>query len=257
MDDDNGGEEEEEIESQGGQHTASTTGLGTNLKPNKINLTAPKGTELLEEFLKAVEDEVLDLAFQYSEKQTMTPRSQQVKSLQQSLKKDIYHAVVPTDKTNSFRVMEVDEYSQQVLEHLKKSGKEIPRSRLIEVEEQANNLLEQIQNNLTENEAAFIRQTLKSKAIPSPKLLIKDHKKVGKNGKFPTRLVVPANNFTSAFPRMGYLGIKKILDDNRINYMKKTIIQASDLKEKIETMNITNHNSTILSIDAEAYCWKY
>ena len=66
-------------------------------------------------------------------------------------------------------------------------------------------------------------------------------------------IVVPANNFTSAFPRMGYLGIKKILDDNRINYMKKTIIQASDLKEKIETMNITNHNSTILSIDAEAY----
>ena len=52
---------------------------------------------------------------------------------------------------------------------------------------------------------------------------------------------------------MGYLGIEKILDDNRINYMKKTIIQASDLKEKIETMNITNNNSTILSIDAEAY----
>ncbi len=94
---------------------------------------------------------------------------------------------------------------------------------------------------------------MKSRAIPSPKLLIKDHKKADKQGNYPTRLVVPANNFTSAFPRMGYLGIKKILDDNKVNYTSRTIIQASDLKEKIETMGITNNNSTIVSIDAEAY----
>ena len=170
-----------------------------------------------------------------------------------SLKKDIYGAVVPTDKTNSFRVMEVDEYTKQVLKHLETNGKEIPRSRLTEVEEQAHNLITQIQDNLTENEADFLIQNLKSKAIPSPKLLIKDHKKADNKGNYPTRLVVPANNFTSGFPRMGYLGIKKILDDNGINYMRKTIIQASDLKEKIETMDITNSNSTIISIDAEAF----
>ena len=114
-------------------------------------------------------------------------------------------------------------------------------------------MITQIQDNQTENEADFLIQNLKSKAIPSPKLLIKDHKKADNKGNYPTRLVVPANNFTSGFPRMGYLGIKKILDDNRINYMRKTIIQASDLKEKIETMDITNSNSTIISIDAEAF----
>jgi hypothetical protein len=37
---------------------------------------------------------------------------------------------------------------------------------------------------------------------------------------FPTRLIVPANNFTSAFPKVGYMGIKKIFDDNVVNYMK-------------------------------------
>ena len=66
-------------------------------------------------------------------------------------------------------------------------------------------------------------------------------------------LVVPANNFTSAFPKLGYMGIKKIFDDNKINYKKRTIIQASDLKEKIEKMGITSENSTIVSIDAKEF----
>ena len=35
--------------------------------------------------------------------------------------------------------------------------------------------------------------------------------------------------------------------------MAKTIIQASDLKKEIEGLNITNTNSTIVSIDAENY----
>jgi hypothetical protein len=55
-------------------------------------------------------------------------------------------------------------------------------------------------------------------------LLIKDHKKMDKEGNYPTRLVVPANNFTSTFPKLGYLGIKKIFDTNNVEYMKHTII---------------------------------
>ena len=47
--------------------------------------------------------------------------------------------------------------------------------------------------------------------------------------------------------------IKKIFDDNKINYKKRTIVQASDLKEKIEKMGIISENSTIISIDAEEF----
>jgi hypothetical protein len=83
--------------------------------------------------------------------------------------------------------------------------------------------------------------------------LIKDHKKADEHGNFPTRLVVPASNFTSSFPKAGYLGIKKIFDENEINYMDKTIIQASDLKEELEKLGIKSNNTTIVSIDAEAY----
>jgi hypothetical protein len=46
---------------------------------------------------------------------------------------------------------------------------------------------------------------------------MKDHKKKDKWGQYPTRLVIPATNFTSAFPKLGYLGIKKIFDDETID----------------------------------------
>jgi hypothetical protein len=83
--------------------------------------------------------------------------------------------------------------------------------------------------------------------------LIKDRTESDELNNYPTRLVVPANNFTSGFPKLGYGGIKKIFDDNKINYNERTIVQASDLKEKTEKMGITSDNSTIVSIDAEDF----
>jgi hypothetical protein len=50
--------------------------------------------------------------------------------------------------------------------------------------------------------------------------------------------VFPATNFTEGFPNAGYQGIRKILDDNKINYMRKTIIKASDLKDDLERLSI-------------------
>ena len=91
------------------------------------------------------------------------------------------------------------------------------------------------------------------KAIPTPKLLIKDHKKPNKDGDYPTRIIIPATNFTAGFPKLGFSGIKRIFDKNNINYMKKTIIQSSDLKEKLETLNITKSNSTIVSLDIVSF----
>jgi hypothetical protein len=81
-----------------------------------------------------------------------------------------------------------------------------------------------------------LNQSICSHAIPTPKLLIKDHKpKSPATGeKYPTRLICPANNFISAFPKLGYLGLKKIFDDNAIYYKSNMIIQASDLKAKLE-----------------------
>ncbi len=64
------------------------------------------------------------------------------------------------------------------------------------------------------------------------------------------RLIVPATNFTEAFPKVGYLGIKNIFDQNGIDYSGSTIIQASQLKETLEKLNIMKDKVTIISFDA-------
>ena len=80
----------------------------------------------------------------------------------------------------------------------------------------------------------FVRQSLAARAIPSPKPLIKDYKKINEKGELPTRLVIPVTNFTATFSKIGYLGIKRMLYKGKVNYSRVFVVQASDLKERLE-----------------------
>eukprot|EP00957_Ditylum_brightwellii_P138058 10525393-Ditylum_brightwellii.AAC.1 len=80
--------------------------------------------------------------------------------------------------------------------------------------EDAEDFLKQINFLLSEKEIEFIEEALYLKAIPQPQLLVKDHKNPDDDGNFPTRLIIPATNFTAAFSKLGYMGIKKVLDDH-------------------------------------------
>ena len=44
--------------------------------------------------------------------------------------------------------------------------------------------------------------------------------------------MIPATNFSDTFAKVGYLGFKKILKKNEINYTKFTIVQASQVNEE-------------------------
>mgnify|MGYP001787478984 FL=1 len=237
------------------QQQPHNPGLNTNLKPTKINLSAPKADDETEQFLQLLEEEILREALDKVDTKGTNPKSHKIKTLQQKLRNKADQVVVPTDKTNSFRTVSKSNYSKWVISHLAKNAKEVPRSQLTDVQKLAFDILRDKTELgiFSDKEEQFVQQTIQSKAIPSPKLLIKDHKNPDSEGNFPTRLVVPANNFTSGFPRIGYLGIKRILDNNKVNYMSKTIIQASNLKEQLETLGITCNNSTIVSIDAENF----
>ncbi len=74
------------------------------------------------------------------------------------------------------------------------------------------------------------------------------------NGVCPTRLIVPANNFIAAFSKLGYLGLKKIFEDNDIDYAPHAIEQANQLRIKMEKLHLTPENCTIISLDAKDYC---
>ena len=162
------------------------------------------------------------------------------KTIIQLLKKlkDSEDVVIATDKTNSFEVVSTEKYINWVREHLKTSAKEIKRERLVEIFKIAQETKLELKDTLSEKELTFLSKTLESKSIPTPKLIIKDHKKANENGDDPSRLIVPANNFTSTFPRLGYLGIKKIFDAGNIDYEARTITQASTLKTELETLNL-------------------
>ena len=76
-----------------------------------------------------------------------------------------------------------------------------------------------------------MNKSLKTKSIPTQRLLIKDHKNPNTNVKFPTRLVIPATNFTANFVEVWYLGMDAIIDNHQLDYKKCTITQASQVKE--------------------------
>ena len=61
---------------------------------------------------------------------------------------------------------------------------------------------------LSVKEEEFVRQSLAIRAIPSPNLLIKDHKKINEKQELPTMLVIPAMKFTATFSKIRYIGIK-------------------------------------------------
>jgi hypothetical protein len=60
--------------------------------------------------------------------------------------------------------------------------------------------------------------------------------------------VVLDTNFTSAFSKLGYIGIKSIIDHTGINYSKKTIVQASQLKLQIESFGIKKDKHMMFSL---------
>eukprot|EP00957_Ditylum_brightwellii_P191720 14594834-Ditylum_brightwellii.AAC.1 len=92
-------------------------------------------------------------------------------------------------------------------------------------------------------------ENLNSREIPEPQLLIKDHKKVQKDGHYPMRPVIPATNFVATFLKIGFMASKKTFDDNGVRYAKYMIEQASDLKTKLETLNLKQNEVTIMSLD--------
>ena len=79
---------------------------------------------------------------------------------------------------------------------------------------------------------------------------IKDHKTINDKGEFPTRLVIPATNFTATFSKIVYLGIKRCLDKGKVNYSRFSIVQASDLKEGLEEKKLVREEVTISSVEA-------
>jgi len=148
--------------------------------------------------------------------------------------------------------MDTADYIDMVEKHLAKEAIPSNYSELQKRWGQAKDLLPKFADLLSTNEINYIKSTINKRSVPTVKLLIKDHKKKNdETGRYPSRLVVPAANFTAGYPHVGQRGLKNILDKNKVDYMRKTIKQASQLKEDLEKLNITKQSS-IVTLDIEA-----
>ena len=78
-------------------------------------------------------------------------------------------------------------------------------SKLVKIFDESEKLLEEIKTWICKNEYNFVQEKMMTRGIPTPMLLIKDHKKRNVDDFFPTRLIVPATNFTAGFGKSGYL----------------------------------------------------
>ena len=122
------------------------------------------------------------------------------------------------------------------MEELKKDAVVVGKDKLGEVFLRAKRLLAEVDDIISRDERAAINESIKSAAVPTPILLVKDHKKKDKNNKYPVRLICPATNFVAAFDKIGHKAIQNVL--------------ASDLKEELEKMSIVRDKTTIISFDA-------
>ena len=64
---------------------------------------------------------------------------------------------------------------------------------------EAKKLIEKVWMDFSSKEEQFVRKSLASRSLPSPKLLTKDNNTINKKGDSPTRLVIPTTNFTATF----------------------------------------------------------
>ena len=62
--------------------------------------------------------------------------------------------------------------------------------------------------------------------------------------------MVPATNFTSGFASLRYRGIWAAFDRERFRIGQHNIVQASDLKSKLELLNISCNFNTVVSFNA-------
>eukprot|EP00957_Ditylum_brightwellii_P138356 10546051-Ditylum_brightwellii.AAC.1 len=145
--------------------------------------------------------------------------------------------------------MSTQKYVEWVVKHLDDAAEQVPRTEVVKIHKEAVEFANSIRDFISTDEFNFIQESLTSKAIPQPQLLVKDHKPVETSGDFPTRFVILATNFTAALSKLGYLGIKEVLDEHNVNHNKHMIIQASDLKEKLEKLTLNEKHARVISLN--------
>ena len=117
-----------------------------------------------------------------------------------------------------------------VNEYFVKESEGIDRDKVRYVSDKARLLDGEVFFHVPKNKTVQNNDTLKRKSITTPKLVIKYHKNKNSNDEFPTRLVIQSRDSTAKFSKVVCLGMKELLNNHMISYLKYTIKHASQVK---------------------------
>ena len=211
-------------------------GYGTGLRPANGNSNAPVGSKELELFIRALERKLLyDSLYNLKPiSETTSQTTNKVQSCLRELSKNSNNIVVPTDKTNKWVLVEVEKYNKWMMQHICKDAIEILRRKLKQVYNKRMDILEEISWLMGKKEKAAVQESLNSKSIPQPQLLVKDHKLPNEEGDFPTRFLVPAKNYCSVFSQFGCKAIQTIFRKHNVKLDKYQLNDSAHLKNDLE-----------------------
>ena len=159
--------------------TEDATGLNTRLGPKNKNPQPPKGTNELECFIKDIQRELIGKILPHNDTQkqktkAIEPISASIQDVMKNLK-DTNQVIIPTDKTNSFELLDIKTLYIFIQKHINKKAKQIDKERLSTTVDEAIKLIEEWKNKgtLNEKEAKYALESIQSRAVPVPKLLIR------------------------------------------------------------------------------------
>jgi len=131
--------------------------------------------------------------------------------------------IVSTDKTNEYVMIEKDEYIIEIKDALAKVSNPISIKNVKKIKDEALEILEKFQCEMSQKEYDGINQLLMSCTVPTPKLLVKDHKPLKESGRYLCQLIVPAEYLISRFSKLGYITIRDTFARNKIEIERFTI----------------------------------
>jgi hypothetical protein len=113
----------------------------------------------------------------------------------------------------------------------------------MEVSQSDQDLLEDMEGLMEEKEFVFVKQSLLSKQIPTRCSKAPDSS--------PCSSPKSSPKFHSRIPQLGVFSNSPDSDTNKVNYLKRTIIQTNHLKTKLEFLHLKWDDVTIISLDIE------
>ena len=157
-------EEEEEYS------RCKATSLDTGLKPTFGIKTANNGSDNLEGFLTAVEKTLLKEAFKRRRFERQNTKTKEIYYILQNLKKP-GAVCVPTDNTNSTKVIQIEDYKRWVSDHLSKAADLALRAKVVSLFEYANSLLDKVKMELLVQEEKNCETIASNESDPRSKII--------------------------------------------------------------------------------------